>query len=94
MTCFINMTLDKNNLNSSQVIENDFYSATLSDKGEWIYKSKIPELKLDGKYKDAPRFPIIYEYEGEFKDDYQAKLVLMVKDIGKKLVQIYKQQEK
>ena len=28
---------------------------------------KIPQLKGKPKYKDAPRYPMIYDYEGEMK---------------------------
>ena len=74
-------------------IDNDFYSAELKE-GEWIVKSKIPSLKSDGRYKDAPRYPMIYEYEGEFKRDYNKLITNMVKDIGKKLLTFEKNKTK
>ncbi len=86
------MTSDKNTLNSS-VVDNDFYTASLDEKGEWIFKSKAPQLKLDGKYRDVPRYPMIYEYENQFKKDYSNELVSMVTGIGKKLIEIYKQEK-
>jgi len=33
--------------------------------------AKIPSLKGKPKYLDAPRFPLIYDYEGAFKLDYK-----------------------
>lgn len=52
-------------------------------KGNWIQKSKIkiPTLKTSSVYKDAPRYPVIFEYEGEFKTDYQQMLANMKDEI-------------
>lgn len=42
-------------------------------------KNNIPRLKTDKKYKDAPRFSLIYEYEGAFKKSYEKSLQDAVK---------------
>lgn len=42
----------------------------------------IPKLKSNPKYKDAPRFPLIYEYEGQVKANYKRSLIKMIKEVG------------
>lgn len=84
--------LEKNN-DSDIKIDNDFYSASLNEKGQWVYKAKILPVKDDGKYKDVPRFPMIYEYEDEFKKLYSNQLKQMIVDITKKLIKFNKQQK-
>lgn len=96
------MSLGNKNINLAKdriivnIIDNDFYTATLDTKGNWITKAKLVPLKgkegNDLKYKDVPRFPVIYEYEDQFKDSYKNTLFSMVADIGKKLIQIHKRQ--
>lgn len=38
---------------------------------------KIPRLKGKAKYADAPRFPMIYDYEGEMKNNYGKMIKVM-----------------
>jgi len=33
----------------------------------------VPRLKSNAKYVDAPRFPLIYVYEGQAKSSYEKK---------------------
>lgn len=51
-------------------------------------KSVIPQLKGNPKYKDAPRYELIYEYEGRMKRDYHECLKAMGLMLG---VQMKKQ---
>ncbi len=76
------------------VIDNDFYTATLDENGNWITKAKLFVLNpKDIKYKDVPRYPLIYEYEGRFKKEYDKTLSSMLTAIGKKLIEINKRQK-
>ena len=43
-------------------------------------------LKQDKRYKDAPRFPIIYTYEDEFKNSYKTHLNMMMIDLSKEMI--------
>lgn len=47
--------------------------------------AKIPSLKSNPKYKDAPRFKIIYDYEGEIKKEYKDILGKMSLELVKKM---------
>lgn len=93
------MNLENKDINLTKertVIDNDFYTSTLDENGNWITKAKLLPLKsadgIDLKYKDVPRYPVIYEYEDEFKNSYKKTLNSMVLDIGKKLINIHKRQ--
>jgi hypothetical protein len=51
--------------------------------------SKITQprsLKQDKRYKDAPRFPIIYTYEDEFKKSYDKHIQMMMVDLSKQML--------
>lgn len=48
----------------------------------------IPRLKGKPKYYDAPRFKLIYQYEGELVKEYESMVQDMVKNIGRKMKQI------
>ena len=50
--------------------------------------AKIPQLKGKPKYKDAPRFPLIYEYEGAFKAKYGVMLGSMTNAMAKTMSKI------
>jgi len=45
-------------------------------------QAKRKDGKLKKKYHDLPRFPVIYKYEGDFKDSFKAMTNMLVKDIG------------
>ena len=47
--------------------------------------AKIPTLKSSKKYKDAPRYPLIYDYEGKFRKNYRKMIGDMSLEIAKKL---------
>lgn len=55
-----------------------------------LQKAEIPKLKGKPKYKDAPRFPQIYEYEGEFKDNYAKSVKVMVTEMAKEMIEMVK----
>jgi len=46
---------------------------------------KVPNLKGKPALKDAPRFPMIYKYEGQFKDNYRKTVQSMSKELVKKM---------
>lgn len=48
----------------------------------------IPRLKGDPKYKDAPRFKLIYSYEGQMKDDHKKTVSNIVRMTGIKMSQM------
>ncbi len=50
----------------------------------------IPKLKGDAKYKDAPRFKLIYVYEGEAKARYKTALKGMLSAVDKNLRDLLK----
>jgi len=50
-------------------------------------------LKKDKRFKDAPRFPVIYAYEDAFKDSYNTHAKMMVADLTKQMVAFTKQQK-
>ena len=50
--------------------------------------AKIPKLKGNKKYKDAPRYKLIYDYEGNFKQAHKETLDKMLKELGGKLKSI------
>lgn len=55
--------------------------------------NKIPRLKTDKRYKDAPRFPLIYRYEGNFKSAYEKFLKDSVRAFSSKYKKIIENQE-
>ena len=52
---------------------------------------KIPQLKSNPKYKDAPRYPLIYKYEGEFKSNYEKSTKVMVTQLASKMMEFVKE---
>jgi hypothetical protein len=55
---------------------------------EYIKKSKmaqIPKLKSNKKYKDAPRYSLIYDYEGDVKNKYSKMVNSMSLEIVSKM---------
>ena len=57
------------------------------NKKGWFWKAKPQSpLKKDGRlkkeYKDRPRYKVIPEYEGKFKENYDKMLNSMTKEIG------------
>ena len=62
------------------------------DKDEnWIIeKANIPNLKKKPKYKDAPRYPLIYDYEGEFKQNFYDTTRKIEKQLKNKLDEFIK----
>jgi hypothetical protein len=53
-------------------------------------QKKIPQLKSNPKYKDAPRFPLIYDYEDEFKSNYEKGVKVMVTQLASKMMKFVK----
>lgn len=53
--------------------------------------NEIPKLKTDGRYKDAPRFPLIYKYEGRMKKSYAVNMVEMTKSVALKMLSFEKE---
>jgi hypothetical protein len=47
--------------------------------------NQIPRLKTKPKYMDAPRYKMIYQYENEFKKEFDKMTLNMIKQIGSKL---------
>ena len=39
------------------------------------------KLKSDGRYKDAPRFQVIYDYEASFRTDFKKLNGMMAKEL-------------
>lgn len=50
----------------------------------------VPKLKSKPKYKDAPRFQMIYEYEGEMKDNYSKVAESMTTELATKMLKFVK----
>lgn len=68
----------RSNINGN-VFEQDEY-------GNWVLeKANIPNLKSNPKYKDAPRYPLIYDYEGEFKQKFYDTTKKIKNDLQSKL---------
>jgi hypothetical protein len=51
---------------------------------------KIPQLKSSSKYKDAPRFPMIYDYEGEMKENYSKQVKVMTTELASEMIKFTK----
>ena len=47
--------------------------------------NKVPSLKSDKRYKDAPRYKLIVEYEREFTKTYEKHIDEILSQIGKQL---------
>jgi len=56
-----------------------------------ITEVKIPQLKTNPKYKDAPRYPMIYKYEGELKDNYSTVAKVMLTELTQKMISYVKE---
>lgn len=56
--------------------------------------TKPRDLKGDKRYKDAPRFPVIYQYEDKFKDSYTKHLNMMVTELTKQMADSIKKIQK
>lgn len=63
------------------------YSHKTEEHGDFVKSldPNIPNLEGKPKYKDAPRFPMIYEYEGQFKDNYKKTVQAMSKALAIKM---------
>ena len=48
-------------------------------------KKQARRLGLDRRYRDAPRFPVIIEYEEEFQKSYDEMMQHMMKEVKRKL---------
>ena len=75
------------NLNGS-IFEQD-------ENGEWIFKAdKSAEFKKDGtlkaKYKDLPRYDLIYKYEDYFRDQFNNTLKQIKQDLDSKMKKLIK----
>ena len=53
-------------------------------------QKKIPKLKGKPKYTDAPRYPLIYDYEGEFKRNYGKSVKIMTVELATKITKMFK----
>lgn len=47
--------------------------------------AKVTNKKPKKAPKDEPRFPMIYKYEGQFKDNYTKTVQAMTKALAKKM---------
>lgn len=65
----------------SNLIRVGKFSYVKDENGNWLAKS-IPRLKTKPVYKDAPRYPIIYEYEEEAKSNFDKLLDAQNKEIA------------
>lgn len=64
------------------------------ENGKWVWKAKqsnkIPRLESKPKYKDAPRYNVIYEYEGKWKESYNKHLENLTKKLTKQMYKFIK----
>ena len=51
-------------------------------------RSKAKPLKSDKRYKDAPRFKVIYGYEDDFKLSFKKNLIEMQKELVSTIIKI------
>jgi len=77
--------------NDPKLLEFPLFTASLNEKGEWIYKSK-EGVKLNGslkaQYKDLPRVKAIYELEANVKENFKETVVRQsIKEINDKLIE-------
>ena len=56
-----------------------------------LIKGVIPNLVGKPKYKDAPRFPMIYDYEGEMKDNYNKMVKVMTTELAATMIKFVKE---
>lgn len=56
-----------------------------------LIKGEIPQLKGKSKYKDAPRFPMIYDYEGEMKSNYKKTVKVMTTELATTMMKFVKE---
>lgn len=54
-------------------------------------KKNIPKMKGKKKYTDAPRFPMIYDYEGEMKSNYKKTVKVMATEIAVTMMKFVKE---
>lgn len=54
-------------------------------------RNKPNSLVTDRRYKDAPRFPLIYAYEDRFKQQFNRHLDMMMVELGKTMMDVAKQ---
>jgi len=47
--------------------------------------TQAPRLKGDKRYRDAPRFPVIFSYEAQFRSAYKKRSKMMAVDLSKKI---------
>lgn len=45
-------------------------------------RKKAKRLEKDGRYKDAPRFQVIYGYENDFKNKFKKNTKRMVEEVS------------
>ena len=57
-----------------------------------LIKAEIPKLKGKPKYKDAPRFKMIYYYEGEFKSNYNKSVKVLTTELASTMIKFVKEQ--
>lgn len=55
-----------------------------------LEKSIIPQLKTNPKYKDAPRFSMVYDYEGEMKKNYKKSVQVMTTELTATMIKFTK----
>lgn len=54
-------------------------------------RTKPDPLVTDRRYKDAPRFQLIYAYEDRFKKQFNRHLDMMMVELGKTMMDVVKQ---
>ncbi len=57
-------------------------------------KKQARRLGLDRRYRDAPRFPVIIEYEENFQKEFDKNIKWMMKDLEKTLFEFTKPEKK
>jgi hypothetical protein len=61
------------------------------DNGNWVLeKAQIPKMKGNKKYKDAPRYGLIYDYENNVKENWKKTTDDILKDLKKKMNEFVK----
>jgi hypothetical protein len=56
-----------------------------------LQKAMVPRLKGKPKYKDAPRYPMIYKYEGEMKSNYSKSVKVMSTELAVTMMKFVKE---
>ena len=54
---------------------------------------KMPMLKGKPKYADRPRYPMIYDYEGEVKKNYKKMIKVMSMEIAYAMTKFVKDEK-